>query len=149
MKRAVFCDINITPLTDIFLVLLIIMMVVTPLMQSMRGDIKPPAIASGAAVKQNKLTVEITKDGQYFVNGEATAVAQLSSVLQRHGATLEEKNVLVRADKTTRSGAVMNVLEAARDAQFTKVTVAGEPLSSSRQDHLTQPEPPAAAVDGT
>ena len=135
-RRQTFSDINITPLTDIFLVLLIIMMVVAPMMQSHRQDIKAPQIANGQSMKQSKLTVEVTKDGQYFVNGTETPAKNLAAAFGKEAANLTEKNVVIRADQQTRSGAVMTVLEAARDAKFVKVTVAGEALSEKRQESL-------------
>lgn len=153
-RKQVFNEINITPLTDIFLVLLIIMMVVAPMMQQMRKDIKPPQLSNGAPVEQNKLTVEITRDGSVYVMGKEASRDGLAGVLKEQEAQLltkrggqntsnaattgepEEKNLIIRADKATKSGEVLKIFEAARDAGFTKVTVSGEALSASRQAEL-------------
>jgi biopolymer transport protein ExbD/biopolymer transport protein TolR len=62
-KKALFTEINITPLTDIFLVLLIIMMVVAPTFQSVDNSISIPEVNSGTAIEQGKVTVSVTKDG--------------------------------------------------------------------------------------
>ncbi len=137
-SQNVFNEINITPLTDIFLVLLIIMMVVAPMMQQTRADIKPPQVQNGSPVKQGLATVEVTASGQYYIEGAETPVTGLKDALQQRAAALSEKNVMIRADKTTKSGAVMKVLEAARDAGYAKVTVAGENLSTERQRTLTE-----------
>lgn len=156
-SKQVFNEINITPLTDIFLVLLIIMMVVAPMMQQVRKDIKPPSLKSGAPVEQNKLTVEIASGGEIYVQGLQTKVDQLAETLKAQEAELiaktggekvasdseatqepAEKNLIIRADKATKSGDVLKIFEAARDAGFTKVTVAGEPLAESRQSELKQ-----------
>ena len=136
LNRATFNEINITPLTDIFLVLLIIMMVVAPMMQSLRQDIKPPVIQGGAPVEQGKLTVEIIKDGTYFIEAQPIEPEALVSVFKDRIDSLEEKNVVIRADAQTRSAAVLAVLEAARDAGYEKVTVAGDKLSGDRQNEL-------------
>lgn len=161
-RKQIFNEINITPLTDIFLVLLIIMMVVAPMMQQVRKDIKPPQLSNGAPVEQNKLMVEITKGGAIYVMGKEVASAQLSSVLKEQedliqaktggnkapakaGEDPTEKNVIIRADKTTKSGQVLRVFEAARDAGFTKVTVSGESLSDNRQSELKQSSSAAEA----
>ena len=61
-KEALFTEINITPLTDIFLVLLIIMMVVAPTFQSMDNDISIPEINSGISIEQKNCTVSVTKE---------------------------------------------------------------------------------------
>jgi biopolymer transport protein ExbD len=136
-KRQVFNDINITPLTDIFLVLLIIMMVVAPMIQSSRADIKPPQMSEGTPLDQGPLTVEVTKEGQFFIEAKEVTQEELKAALTEKASSLKEKNVIIRADKQTRSGAVMKIFEAARDAAYEKVTVAGEPLSSERQGDLT------------
>jgi biopolymer transport protein ExbD len=165
-RKQVFNEINITPLTDIFLVLLIIMMVVAPMMQQLRQDIKPPQLNNGAPVEQNKLTVEITKDGSVYVMGKEAPKEQkdqLVSLLKEQEDLLiaktgghqsqaasdadpMEKNLIIRADKTTKSGEVLKVFEAARDAGFTKVTVSGEALSNARQSELQQA---ASPMEGT
>src|SRR5690242_11497822 len=132
----IFSEINITPLTDIFLVLLIIMMVVAPMMVQNRQDIHPPSVSNGSPVPRGKLTVEVTANGQYYLEGQAVPEDQLPAELQKHAAGATDKNVIIRADNTTRSGAVMRVMDAARDAQFQKVTVAGEALSRDRQQAL-------------
>ena len=61
-KKALFTEINITPLTDIFLVLLIIMMVIAPGFQSMDNNITMPEINSGVAIEDKKAIVSIHSD---------------------------------------------------------------------------------------
>ena len=69
-KKTLFTEINITPLTDIFLVLLIIMMVIAPSFQSMDTDINIPEINSGISIEQKNATISVTKRGQYYINGK-------------------------------------------------------------------------------
>jgi biopolymer transport protein ExbD/biopolymer transport protein TolR len=144
----VFNEINITPLTDIFLVLLIIMMVVAPMVQQMRADINVPKIQAGNNVEPGKLTVEVTKEGQFYVTGAETPEAQLGETLKAKMPTEKDetghKTVVIRADRETRSRAVMQVLQAARSAGFEKVTVAGESLEQTRQDELRRQNEPTA-----
>ena len=78
-KRAVFSEINITPLTDIFLVLLIIMMVVAPMFQSNVEGITVPEINSGITVEEKAATVAITKEGAIFLNGEETTFENIGA----------------------------------------------------------------------
>ena len=66
----IFTEINITPLTDIFLVLLIIMMVIAPSFQTMDNAVQVPEINSGVAIEQHNATVSITKEGLMFINGK-------------------------------------------------------------------------------
>ena len=76
-KEALFTEINITPLTDIFLVLLIIMMVIAPTFQSIDNNIKVPEINSGLSVEEKDAVVSLTKDGSLFVNGKKISEEQL------------------------------------------------------------------------
>jgi biopolymer transport protein ExbD/biopolymer transport protein TolR len=151
-QRQVFNEINITPLTDIFLVLLIIMMVVAPMMRQMRQDILPPEIAAGQPASQDRLTVEIATNGDLFLDGEPIANSELTDALTawREAITDDDDNatadddgdtrkgvLIVRADQTTQSGEVLKVFDSARDAGFLKLVISGLPASS--QQPGTQP----------
>ena len=68
-NKGLFTEINITPLTDIFLVLLIIMMVIAPSFQSIDTDINIPEINSGVSVEQKNAEISVTKQGHYYING--------------------------------------------------------------------------------
>ena len=133
-----FNEINITPLTDIFLVLLIIMMVVAPTFQSNDNSIQIPKINSGLSVQNNLATVSITKDGSFFINGNQITEDDIQSELEKLKPNLEKKEVVVRADSQTKSSEIMKVMKAATEAQYEKLTVAGEPLSKKEQEELLQ-----------
>ena len=137
-KEALFTEINITPLTDIFLVLLIIMMVVAPTFQSVDNSISVPEINSGISVEQKNATIAITKEGAFFVNGKPINPQELVSELEQLKPTLEKKEVVVKADKDTKSKEIMSVMNAAQDAGFKKLIVAGEPLSKKAQEKLRE-----------
>lgn len=135
-KGSLFTEINITPLTDIFLVLLIIMMVIAPTFQSIDNNIKVPEINSGIAVEQKNATVSVTKDGSFFVNGTKVQPEQIASELTKIKDGLEKKEVVVKADKDARSKEIMKVMQAAQAAEYEKLIVAGEPLSKKEQNAL-------------
>jgi biopolymer transport protein ExbD len=84
-QKQLFSEINITPLTDIFLVLLTIMIVVAPFMRQARTDIKLPDVVSGAEVQKDVVTVDVTSDGKYFVDTVEVPVERLSDVLRQKG----------------------------------------------------------------
>ena len=136
-RKKTFNEINITPLTDIFLVLLIIMMVIAPGFQSVNGNIIMPEINSGLAIESNNTTVSITKDNEFYVNetkinNEEILQEKLSELIN----ISEKKEVVVRADKDTKSSEIMKVMKAAQNAGFEKLVVAGEPLSKKEQAKL-------------
>ncbi len=135
-KKAVFSEINITPLTDIFLVLLIIMMVVAPMFQSNVDGITVPEINSGLTVEEKAATVSITKEGQFFLNGQQIDLENLTQALVDLKPSLKKPEVLVKADTSAKSRDIMQVMRAAKDAEYEKLTVAGEPLSRKEQKDL-------------
>ena len=138
-KKALFTEINITPLTDIFLVLLIIMMVVAPTFQSVDNTITIPEVNSGVAIEQGKIVVSVTKDGTIYVeskkSSEETLVADLEAV-----KVSDDKNpeVVVKADEKVKSSVIMAIMDAAQDAQYKKLIVAGEPLNKKDQKKLEE-----------
>ena len=137
-KGKLFTEINITPLTDIFLVLLIIMMVVAPTFQSMDNSITIPEINSGVAIEQNKAEIAITKEGLMYINGKQISSEQLVDELLAMKDSLEKPEVVVKADAQVRSSEIMKVMNAAQDAEYKKLIVAGEPLSKKEQKELEE-----------
>ena len=135
-ERQTFNEINITPLTDIFLVLLIIMMVIAPSFQSIDNNIEMPTINSGIGIEQKNATVSITKDGSFYVNETKVSPEALQENLALIIDKLEKKEVVVRADKTTKSSEIMKVMKAAQDSGFEKLIVAGEPLNEAQEKEL-------------
>lgn len=135
-KQKLFTEINITPLTDIFLVLLIIMMVVAPSFQSMDNAVDVPEVNNGINIENSKVTVSITKDGAMYVNGENVKPSQLTDKLLAAKTGDEKSEVVVKADKAIKSSTIMNVMNAAQNAEYKKLIVAGEPLNKKEQKEL-------------
>ena len=135
-KEALFTEINITPLTDIFLVLLIIMMVVAPTFQSTDSSITIPEINSGVSIEQKNATVSVTKEGNIYLNGNPITSDKLTEELIALKETLEKPEVVVKADEKVKSSEIMNIMNAAQNAEYKKLIVAGEPLSKKEQKDL-------------
>ena len=135
-KEALFTEINITPLTDIFLVLLIIMMVVAPTFQSNDTSITMPEINSGVTIEQHNATVSVTKEGDMYLNGTPVSEESLADELFALKDSLEVPELVVKADEQVRSSKIMDIMNAAQDAEYKKLIVAGEPLSKKEQKEL-------------
>ena len=135
-KEALFTEINITPLTDIFLVLLIIMMVVAPTFQSNDSSISVPEINSGVSIEQKNATVSVTKDGNMYLNGVPVTESNLASELTTLKPQLEKAELVVKADEKVKSAKIMEIMNSAQDAEYKKLIVAGEPLSKKEQKEL-------------
>lgn len=137
-KNALFTEINITPLTDIFLVLLIIMMVVAPTFQDNDTSIVMPEINSGLSIEQKNATISVNKDGVLYLNGTMLRKENLVQALIDLKPELEEAAVVVKADTAVKSSEIMNIMNAAQEAEFKKLIVAGEPLSKKEQKQLQE-----------
>lgn len=133
----IFSEINITPLTDIFLVLLIIMMVVAPVLQSNDTPVDIPEINNGVNIEESKVSVSVTADGLIYVNGSPTETSKLTDALIAvKDPDNEKQEVVVKADKNVSSSKVLDIMDAAQNAEYKKLIVAGEPLSKKEQKVL-------------
>lgn len=135
-KQKLFTEINITPLTDIFLVLLIIMMVVAPSFQSMDNAVDVPEVNNGVNIEDTKVTVSVLQDGSMYVNGEPTTTSALTDKLLAAKTNPEKAEVVVKADKNIKSAKIMTIMNAAQDAEYKKLIVAGEPLNKKEQQEI-------------
>ena len=139
-KNALFTEINITPLTDIFLVLLIIMMVVAPTFQSIDNNVTIPEINNGTSIEEKNATVSVTREGRVYLNDKHVNVADLAVELEKIKPTVQKQEVVVRADEKVKSGVIMDIMNAAQEAQYKKLVVAGEPLAKKTQKMLEENE---------
>ncbi len=138
-KSKIFSEINITPLTDIFLVLLIIMMVIAPSFQSMDQAVDVPQVDNGVNIEESKVTISVTADGTMYIEGNPVSADQLTDRLV--AVRPEEKaEVVVKADKSVKSAKIMDIMNAAQNAEYQKLVVAGEPLNRKEQEKLQQQE---------
>jgi biopolymer transport protein ExbD len=116
-------DINVTPLVDVCLVLLIIFMVVTPMM--VNGPVELPRIANAGGLEERALPLTIKQDGSVYVGTAVVRRDELTSQLQRMHADESSRPIHVRADKAVLYGEVRTVLGACRDAGWSDVTLVG------------------------
>lgn len=125
-KRDSFNEINITPLTDIFLVLLIIMMVVAPLLDQQGLNLSVPSnVETKDMPKDSKiLTITVTPEGTYF-EGENTIPAENLSNYIKSKSNEYKDGVMIQAQENSTHGAVVKVMDAARNAGVTNVSLSG------------------------
>lgn len=137
-KNALFTEINITPLTDIFLVLLIIMMVVAPTFQSVDNSITIPEINSGDSIEQGKIVVSVTKEGDIYIDSKKSSIDFLTKDLETAKGDTENPELVVKADEKVKSSVIMQIMDSAQDARYKKLIVAGEPLTKKDQKKLEE-----------
>jgi biopolymer transport protein TolR len=108
-------EINVTPLVDVTLVLLIIFMVTTPMLQ--RGtDVQLPQAAAGDIKEADHLTLTLTREGRVFLEAEEVPRAALAERLRGLGRTRRGRVVYLRGDANVPYGAVIEVLDAVKAA---------------------------------
>ena len=112
-------EINVTPLVDVCLVLLIIFMVVLPTV--VNGlPVHLPAAKTGGPLEQQPLQITVYADGTLHVGIDVVRAEQLSDALQ-HARAEANRPVVVRAEKSLAYGDVVSVLDACRAAGFDQV----------------------------
>jgi len=119
-------EINITPLTDVFLVLLIIFMVTTPLIMTAGVKIKMPKSKALPSLTERDVIIAVTSAERYFVNSTEVSKERLPEYLK--DLKLAGKLVVVQADKTLTHGTVVEVLDIAKGAGAEKLAIATEPV---------------------
>ncbi len=125
----VVAEINITPLTDVFLVLLIIFMVTsTALLQSGLNVNLPRSRASGTAVQG--VTISLAADGAVAVDDQRTDLQGLGGRLRAAFATGKDRVVTIRGDERVVLGALVQIMDVARHAGAEKIGVATRPAES-------------------
>lgn len=115
--RDTFNEINITPLTDIFLVLLIIMMVIAPLLDQQGISLSVPENVEQTKMdKESKiLSVMVTKNNKYYINNEEVSVDSLGTVLSQEVKNYPD-GLLIETDGEATHGAVVTLMDKARYA---------------------------------
>lgn len=123
-QRKTFNEINITPLTDIFLVLLIIMMVIAPLLDQQGLNLAVPnLIEVQDEIKDSKLVkVVVTDDDKYLLNDEEIAVSALGDVIAQQAKENPDGLLIMTQDNATH-GAVVKLMDEARNNGVTNISI--------------------------
>jgi biopolymer transport protein TolR len=136
-------EINVTPMVDVMLVLLIIFMVVTPMLQKgisvdMAKVNNPEQMPD--ADKEDALLVSVTRDGKVYFGSEQMAVDNLTSKVKDRLINKVDKRVYVKADMRARFGSVVQVVDAVRAAGVDDLGL----LTDQRKTAPNAPPAPAA-----
>jgi biopolymer transport protein ExbD len=128
-EEEIFAEINITPLTDIFLVLLIIFMVTSSVMADAgaRSGLRvnlPKGATKEVSIGQKDLTIAIAQDGKMLVKGQPVDAAELTRILTAAHADNPDTQVIIQADETTHHGRVVAVMELAKSAGLHRLGIA-------------------------
>jgi len=125
-------QINVTPLVDVMLVLLVIFMVTAPILQQ-GVNVDLPQVAAGPLEgKDEQLVVVITRDGKVQLNDTPFKVDELGQKLTAIVRLQPDRAIYLRADKNVPYGKVVEVMAAVRNAGVRKLGMVTEPLRDER-----------------
>ncbi len=125
-------EINVTPLVDVMLVLLIIFMVTAPMLQ-MGIDVNLPRVkAKSVNVSEEKLVLTINGKQEIYLNEYKTTLTDLSAKLESIYKTRTDRELYMRADKEVPYGVVVQVMSEVRKAGIDKLGMITEPPRDSK-----------------
>jgi len=131
--RGLVADINVTPLVDVMLVLLIIFMVTAPMMtQGLEVDL-PETTANSLRQKEDPIIVSIDKDGKIMLGkieySQAILLEQLKKIIDEKG---KEELILLKADKNVAYGLVASIMADIKAVGFTKLGMITKPIEEKQ-----------------
>jgi biopolymer transport protein TolR len=141
-------EINVTPMVDVMLVLLIIFMVTAPLMTSGVSVDLPKTNAQPLNSDSEPLTVSIKADGSIFLQDQAVDVGDLVTKLQAIAQNNADRRIFVRGDKDLAYGRIMEVMGTITQGGFTKVALLAEQTAGASPAAAPPSAAPAKPASG-
>ncbi|RME64483.1 MAG: protein TolR [Nitrospirae bacterium] len=128
--REVMSEINVTPLVDVMLVLLIIFMVTAPMLK-MGIDVDLPKTKAKQLVEEERFTVVINRKGQIYLNDRRVTLRELNRKL----SAISKRNpeLYIKADRRVSYGLVVKVMAEVKDAGIEKVGLVTEPIQEKKK----------------
>jgi len=122
----IISQINITPLTDVALVLLIIFMVTTPLIMQAGVKVNLPATVTSEVQPETNLTITVTREGNVYFNEKQVTMESLRFYVEQGLMTNKERLIIINADKEVLHGQVVSVLDMVKLAGAKRIAIATE-----------------------
>lgn len=123
-------DINVTPLVDVVLVLLIIFMITAPILQS-GIEVAIPRTRTVKEITEERLVITIDRQQRVFLNNEPININQIGARLHQKIRDPEGQSVFVRADENVPFGAFATVMDAVKQSGITNVSIVTQPLEKN------------------
>jgi len=129
--RRLMSEINVVPLVDVVLVLLVIFMVTAPLLY--RGmDIDLPRTATNTIAPEERVVLTVTKQREIFLDKEAVSMDRLSSALESLRIRSPQISLYLRADRQVPYGVVIAVMDTVKRAGIERLGMVTEPADHDR-----------------
>ena len=128
--QTALADINITPLVDVVLVLLIIFMVTAPVLQS-GIDVALPKTRTVKETTEERMVITINKDQRVFLGSDAININEIGNRLRQKVRDPRHQSIYVRADENVPFGAFATVMDAVKQAGFANVSIVTQPIDTN------------------
>lgn len=123
-------EINVTPLVDVMLVLLVIFMITVPVIQS-GIEVQVPKTHNTRALTQNLLVVSVDRSGNIYIGDKITNIRTIAADLRQHMAGQAQKAIYVRADEHISWGVLARVMDAIKSGGLTSVQMVTQPYDQT------------------
>jgi biopolymer transport protein TolR len=127
--RSSLADINVTPLVDVVLVLLIIFMITEPVLQS-GIEVNVPKTRTVKEITEQRMVVTIDRNQNIFLNDQPINVHDLPQALHKEGVDPTHQAIYLRSDQTVPFGAFASVMDAVKQSGITNVSIVTQPLET-------------------
>lgn len=127
--RTSLAEINITPLVDVVLVLLVIFMLTAPVLQS-GIEVAIPKTRTVKEITQQRMVVTIDRDQQVFLGDKPINIHELGQKLRQPGVDDAKRVIYLRADERVPFGAFASVMDAVKQAGITNISIVTQPLET-------------------
>ncbi len=127
--RTSLAEINITPLVDVVLVLLIIFMISVPVLQS-GIEVAVPKTRTVKEVTEQRMVVTIDREQRVFLNDQPVNIHDLGRKLRQPGVDDAKKVIYLRADERVPFGAFASVMDAVKLAGITNISIVTQPVET-------------------
>jgi biopolymer transport protein ExbD/biopolymer transport protein TolR len=127
--RTSLAEINITPLVDVVLVLLVIFMITAPVLQS-GIEVSVPKTRTVKEITEQRLVVTIDRSQQVFLDDQPVNVHELAQKLRQRGADPAHQVIYLRADEQVPFGAFATVMDAVKQSGISNVSIVTQPLEA-------------------
>lgn len=127
-------EINVTPLVDVVLVLLIIFMVTAPVLQS-GIEVAVPKTKTVKEITEERLVITIDKQQRVFLGNNPVNINEIGTLLQQKIRDPQGQSIFIRSDENVPFGAFATVMDAVKQAGITNVSIVTQPLTKNGSRH--------------
>ena len=128
--QTALAEINITPLVDVVLVLLVIFMLTAPVLQS-GIQVNVPKTKTVREITEQRTVLTIDKDQQVFLNDKLVNLNDLPSILRAQSSDPEHQVIYLRADQSVSFGAFATLMDAVKQSGITNVSIVTQPAENA------------------